>query len=71
MLPPNPAIWRTRLDDTLARLTAYLAELTEQMEGMEKIIFDYSIDEGSMIYLEERIGRIREERQLQPGSLMF
>ena len=38
---------------------------------VEKIIFDYSIDEGSMIYLEERINRIRDERQLQPGSLMF
>lgn len=46
-------------------------EAAAQAEGMEKIIFDYSIDEGSMIYLEERIGRIRDERQLQPGSLMI
>lgn len=37
----------------------------------ERIIFDYAIDEGSMIYLEERISRIRDERQLRPGSLMF
>ena len=42
-----------------------------RMEGMEKIIFDYAIDEGSMIYLEERINRIRDERQLQPGTLSF
>lgn len=35
------------------------------------IPFDYAIDEGSMIYLEERINRIREERQLQPGILSF
>ena len=41
------------------------------MEGMEKIIFDYAIDEGSMIYREARINRIRDERQLQPGTLSF
>ena len=33
--------------------------------------FDYAIDEGSMIYLEERINRIRDERQLRPGALRF
>lgn len=49
----------------------FRAEDAAQMESAEKIIFDYSIDEGSMIYLEERINRIRDERQLQPGSLMF
>lgn len=42
-----------------------------RLRNVEKIIFEYSIDEGSMIYLEERIGRIRDERQLRPGSLMF
>ena len=42
-----------------------------QLGYAEKIVFDYSIDEGSMIYLEERINRIRDERQLRPGSLMF
>ena len=47
------------------------AETAAQLGDMEKIIFDYSIDEGSMIHLEERIHRIRDERQLQPGSLMF
>lgn len=35
------------------------------------LLFDYRIDKGSMIYLEERINRIREERQLQPGALQF
>ena len=42
------------------------ANLTEKC-----IIFDYRIDDGSMIYLEERINRIREERQIQPGMLRF
>ena len=36
-----------------------------------RIEFRYEIDDGSMIYLKERIGRIRDERQLQPGSLSF
>ena len=46
-------------------------EDTALLKDAEKIIFNYSVDEGSMIYLEERISRIRDERQLQPGSLMF
>lgn len=50
---------------------AFRMEDAAQLGQVEKIIFDYSIDEGSMIYLEERISRIRDERQLQPGSLMF
>ncbi len=33
--------------------------------------FDYGPDAGSMLYLEERIARIRDERQLQPGALRF
>lgn len=33
--------------------------------------FEYGIDRGSMLYLEERIGRIREKRQLRPGALSF
>jgi len=37
----------------------------------ECIPFDYRIDAGSMIYLEERINRIRDERQIQPGMLRF
>ena len=35
------------------------------------VCFDYRIDEGSMLYLEERINRIRDERQLLPGALHF
>lgn len=31
--------------------------------------FAYQLDEGSLIYLEERISRIREERQQWPGAL--
>lgn len=33
--------------------------------------FSYLMDAGSMLYLEERIGRIRDERQLMPGALRF
>ena len=46
-------------------------EMQSAIEAAEKIIFEYAIDEGSMIYLEERISRIRDERQLQPGTLSF
>ena len=46
-------------------------EILKKAAEKEKIIFDYSIDEGSMIYLEERISRIRDERQLRPGTLSF
>ena len=33
--------------------------------------FVYRMDEGSMLYLEERISRIRDERQITPGALHF
>ena len=50
-------------------------ELSRQIEGYRAanalVTFDYRIDEGSMLYLEERINRIRDERQLQPGALHF
>lgn len=46
-------------------------EVLARLEGKKRIQFDYGIDEGSMLYLEERIGRIRDERQLQPGALRF
>ena len=50
-------------------------ELCRQIEGFRTanalVTFDYRIDEGSMLYLEERINRIRDERQLQPGALHF
>ena len=51
------------------------AELCHRLDvyrsGGRLTLFDYRIDEGSMIYLEERINRIRDERQLQPGALRF
>ena len=31
--------------------------------------FSYRLDEGSMLYLEERITKIRDERQQWPGAL--
>ena len=43
-------------------------ELEEVLRGARRISFDYGIDEGSMIYLEERVNRIRDERQLRPGA---
>ena len=50
-------------------------ELSRQIEGYRAanalVTFDYRIDEGSMLYLEERINRIRDERQLLPGALHF
>jgi len=46
-------------------------ELQAAVADAEKILFEYAIDEGSMIYLEERISRIRDERQLRPGTLSF
>ena len=45
------------------------------MEGLARegrlLDFDYGIDQGSLIYLEERVGRIRTERQLRPGGLNY
>lgn len=50
-------------------------ELCRRLEAFRAagrlVVFDYRIDEGSMIYLEERINRARDERQLQPGTLRF
>lgn len=49
-----------------------LVEVLDRLRQEGRLIpFDYRIDEGSMIYLEERINRIREERQLQPGTMQF
>lgn len=50
---------------------ALLALVRERMGETGVLSFRYEIDEGSMIYLEERINRIREERQLRPGMLRF
>lgn len=54
--------WRTDLPENLrAQVEAH----------PHRIEFGYEIDAGSMLYMEERIGRIRDERQLQPGTLSF
>ena len=47
--------------------------LENVLQGMEDKVLrlDYGIDRGSLIYLEERIGRIRTERQLQPGGRSY
>ena len=42
-----------------------------QAMGDRLLRFDYGIDQGSLIYLEERIGRIRTERQLHPGGRAY
>lgn len=50
-------------------------DLRMKIETLEKCgkmyAFDYRFDEGSMLYLEERIGRIRDERQITPAALRF
>ena len=51
-------------DETFDMLGGSIAGLEEKC-----LRFAYAIDAGSMIYLEERINRIRDERQLQPGAL--
>ena len=54
--------WRSVMNENVrARLEAHPC----------RIEFGYEIDAGSMLYMEERIGRIRDERQLQPGVLSF
>jgi len=45
--------------------------IAEHRESGTVIEFAYRIDEGSMLYLEERINHIRDERQLMPGALRF
>ena len=50
-------------------------EVTKILDSMVQngraVPFEYAIDAGSMMYLEERISHIREQRQLQPGMLSF
>ena len=58
-------------ESTQALLNAGISEMMQARFRTQLLRFGYSIDEGSMIYLEERIGRIREERQLQPGALQL
>jgi len=47
------------------------AEGDGRIEGFtgQRIPFSYQLDEGSMLYLEERISKIRDERQQWPGAL--
>lgn len=56
-----------------ARGSSLAAEVErEAAQGDKQLIsLDYCIDQGSMLYLEERINRIRDERQLHPGVLSF
>jgi hypothetical protein len=48
------------------------ADLIGAFRRSRRIIpVSYAIDDGSMIYLEERIARIREERQIHPAGSEF
>lgn len=47
-------------------LAAMLSELREENR---LVSLSYRLDDGTMIHLEERIRRIREERQQQPGGV--
>ena len=58
--------------DYAAFCTPETTGVLEEMAADGRVMFfEYAIDEGSMLYLEERIARIREQRQLQPGALSF
>ena len=58
--------------DYAAFCTPETVEILEKMAAAGRVVFfEYAIDAGSMMYLEERIARIREQRQLQPGALSF
>jgi len=56
----------------IAAASMPLEPVLEKLEREGRLLFfDYGIDQGSLIYLEERIGRIRTERQLRPGGLNY
>ena len=60
------------MDAVIAASDMPLEGVLAEMEGQGRIVrFDYGIDRGSLLYLEERIGRIRTERQLQPGGRTY
>ena len=60
------------VDAVVAASDMPLEGVLAEMEGQGRIVrFDYGIDQGSLIYLEERIGRIRTERQLQPAGRTY
>ena len=43
--------------------------MLSELRGENRLVsLSYRLDDGTMIHLEERIRRIREERQQQPGS---
>lgn len=74
---PRPCFSLHQLSDldciVAARGSALAAEL-EQSPAQPTpplVYLDYCIDQGSMLYLEERINRIRDERQLHPRALSF
>lgn len=46
--------------------------IVEKIDCFPNVIrFRYMIDRGSMLYLQECIGRIRDERQMRPGIFSF
>ena len=50
----------------------FSAEIAQKIAGHPNLIrFDYLIDRGSMLDLQERISRIRDERQMRPGTFSF
>ena len=49
--------------------SGHLAAMLSELRGENRLVsLSYRLDDGTMIHLEERIRRIREERQQQPGS---
>lgn len=82
-LPPQVQVTRVMADawpDTIEALVTafgYVEKLTpdvqERIRQFEKTYpvyaLAYRLDEGSMLYLSERISRIRDERQQWPGML--
>lgn len=48
-----------------------LAEGLKAAEDARLVYIDYCIDQGSMLYLEERVNRIRDKRQIHPIELRF
>ena len=56
----------------LEKAAPEIAEPIRQFARTKPVIeFACGLDEGSMLYLEERIARIRDERQLWPNALRF
>lgn len=46
-------------------------EIQKKREQGRLLVFRYGMDPGSLLYLGERINRIRDERQLMPGTMDF